>query len=49
MNHRDNLDMIRVIYENCYENNTNFSLDSAIEVLDLNPDLFSLMGDQGTN
>mgnify|MGYP003977178153 CR=1 FL=1 len=49
VNHRDNLDMIRVIYENCYENNTNFSLDSAIEVLDLNPDLFSLMGDQGTN
>ncbi len=49
VNHRGNLDMIRVIYENCYENNPNFSLDSVIEVLDLNPDLFSLMGDQGTN
>lgn len=44
VNFPKNLDLIRSIFNELYEQNKNFSVEDVINLLDLRPDLISLMG-----
>ena len=45
VNHRQNLDLIRVLYERCHGTDSNFTISSAIAAFDADPALACLMGD----
>ena len=44
VNYQQNFDLINHIFELCYEKNVNFTLQSALRVLDENPELAQWMG-----
>jgi len=46
VNHRENLEMINAIFDECYEDNDNFTLESAIRAFESNPKLNILMGNK---
>ena len=46
VNHPENLDLIRVIFDRCYLIDANFSVSDACKAYDERPDIHSLMGDQ---
>lgn len=46
VNHRENLDLIRRIYDACYETDPNFDLANAIRAFDARPEIHQLMGAQ---
>jgi len=46
VNYRENFDLVKYIFENCYPKDENFSLQETLEFYDNNPDLAKLMGAQ---
>lgn len=46
VNHRENHDLVRAIFEKGLEIDTNFSVSDAVRIFDANPDLKPLMGAQ---
>jgi len=46
VNYYENFEMVRKIFENCYLNKANFSMNDIIETVDLNQDLKLLMGNK---
>lgn len=46
VNHRENLDLIRGIFDRCYDEDRNFSVADAIKAFDADKALHSLMGAQ---
>ena len=46
VNYQENFEMVRQIFENCYFENSNFSMNDIIETIDLNQDLKLLMGNK---
>ena len=45
VNHPQNLELMRHIYQRCYSDNANFSVGDAIGVFDANPSIHALMGE----
>jgi spore coat polysaccharide biosynthesis protein SpsF len=46
VNYRENFELIKIIFEHCYPEDKNFSLQAALEFYDDHPELASLMGAQ---
>ena len=49
VNFPNNLDLIRLIFDELYEKNNNFSVEYAINLFDLRPDLLPLMGNESVH
>ena len=46
VNYQENFEMVRQIFENCYFENSNFSMNDIMQTVDLNQDLKLLMGNK---
>ena len=44
VNYQQNFDLVKSVFEACYPEDENFTLDAAVELVERRPDLLSLMG-----
>ena len=48
VNYQQNFDLIQAVFESCYPQDENFSLQSVMSLLESQPDLRALMGAPGS-